>query len=457
MCATVFAAGATVARTLAYARTPFQIDYEEGNILNAALRITRGETPYSDPQGWPIVLNPYGPVMYYAVAGLVKIFGLGFVVPRMLVIGSTLAIGLIIALLIRRDPAPWSMAVAFGAIYIALPPVATWMGTLRVDLPAVALGVAGLYAFVRRPARWWLAVVLFVTALFCKHTLLAPPAACALWLAIHRDWRRLRNSLALGAALSLAGFAVIQVLTHGAFAFALFATHADPYSLQFYWSQLREPLISNAPLLATGGAFVAWSLWTRRASLALLYLLTTTIATFTLGKLGSNTNHLLEWFAAACWAAGVLFAAILKSQRWPVAATITTCLMAAVLGFTTVRDRAGYDPRPLITDCALPYQLAAATDGPVLSENMGALLLAGKPVLVSNPFVYTQLVRAGKRRDQYIEQRVRSREFGLLLMSDTTGLLRQRWPDGVLAAVGEHYVPVAHFRCMEAKVAYRPR
>ena len=35
------------------ARLPMQFDYEEGNILNAGLRITHGQTPYPQPSSWP--------------------------------------------------------------------------------------------------------------------------------------------------------------------------------------------------------------------------------------------------------------------------------------------------------------------------------------------------------------------------------------------------------------------
>src|SRR5512141_2296909 len=39
---------------------PFQVDYEEGNILTALVRIAHGMSPYPDPHALPNVLNPYG-------------------------------------------------------------------------------------------------------------------------------------------------------------------------------------------------------------------------------------------------------------------------------------------------------------------------------------------------------------------------------------------------------------
>src|SRR5215471_11686087 len=65
------------------ARLPMQFDYEEGNILNAGVRITEGLTPYPPVGSWPIVLNPYGPIAYLLTAVWVKWFGISFFAPRM--------------------------------------------------------------------------------------------------------------------------------------------------------------------------------------------------------------------------------------------------------------------------------------------------------------------------------------------------------------------------------------
>src|SRR5512138_3459906 len=69
---------------------PFQYDYEEGNILNALLRITQGHTPYPDPHALPNIINPYGPAAYYLLVVPVKAFELAFVYPRVLILVSAI-------------------------------------------------------------------------------------------------------------------------------------------------------------------------------------------------------------------------------------------------------------------------------------------------------------------------------------------------------------------------------
>ena len=72
-CAAGFAAVLNTFDAWHLAGLPFEMNYEEGNILNAALRIVNGLSPYPDPHAFPNVLNPYGPVFYYLVAIPVRV------------------------------------------------------------------------------------------------------------------------------------------------------------------------------------------------------------------------------------------------------------------------------------------------------------------------------------------------------------------------------------------------
>src|SRR5262245_55785465 len=81
---------------------PYQLDYEEGNVLNAANRIVHGLTPYPEPGSFPYVLNPYGPLGYLLIAVPVKAAGLSLYPPRLLVLLATVVVALLIAGLVRR-------------------------------------------------------------------------------------------------------------------------------------------------------------------------------------------------------------------------------------------------------------------------------------------------------------------------------------------------------------------
>src|SRR4051812_15006781 len=107
-------------------RAPFQYDYEEGNILNALVRITQGATPYPDPHALPNVINPYGPVAYYLLVIPVKAFGLGFVYPRAMILGCTILIAALIGVELHRITRSLPVAFTLAAVLLSIPNIESW-------------------------------------------------------------------------------------------------------------------------------------------------------------------------------------------------------------------------------------------------------------------------------------------------------------------------------------------
>src|SRR5437016_2870602 len=78
----------------------FQEDYEESNVLTAAVRSSQGLSPYPDPHNEPIVFNPYGPVVYYGLGPLISHYGVHFRAARIAVWCAALACALLIAAIV---------------------------------------------------------------------------------------------------------------------------------------------------------------------------------------------------------------------------------------------------------------------------------------------------------------------------------------------------------------------
>src|ERR1700730_6605668 len=77
---------------------PFQLNFAEGPLLGEAARIAKGSPAYPSATTPPYVINPYGPVAYFMIAMLVKMFGVGFTAPRVLVMASAIGCAVVIAL-----------------------------------------------------------------------------------------------------------------------------------------------------------------------------------------------------------------------------------------------------------------------------------------------------------------------------------------------------------------------
>ena len=149
------------------AASPFQVDYEEGNILNSGLRIVQGQPLYPAPGSFPYILNPYGPVGYLVSALGIKIFGLGLFGPRLFILSAGIAVAVLISALTKALGGRWDAGALLGLSYLCLPLVSYWLPLLRVDFWAVFLSLLGLYVFSSFRSAWPMA------ALGCRRRLVA--------------------------------------------------------------------------------------------------------------------------------------------------------------------------------------------------------------------------------------------------------------------------------------------
>jgi hypothetical protein len=455
---------ATLWFAAARVRVPFAVNFEEGNILNAALRITRGATPYPPVGNPPYVVSPYGPVFYYAAAPLVAWFGTGFTASRLLVLASGVLATLFLVLLLARWTGSRRIALAFGLLFLALPLVRNWIFVLRVDLFALALALAGLYVFSLRRRPVWPAL-LFLAALFAKITMLAAPVACWLYLLLAGERRRAWSFAGWMAGLGLAAFAALEYATGGWLAFHLFLTHPDPYLFSHYFATVLPHALLNVVLLIAAAALAVHDYRRRAFSLPLLYFLLASVATLTAGKLGSDSNHLLEWQAAMCLAAGCGYQAARRGGRpRPEAALALVPVGLMLVVLFAIPHSARLNPE--LTGCAEAYRFAGQHPGPLLSENSGAAVLSGKKVWLSNAFEYAFLGKAGRLDQPPLARLVRDRFFNLILLgADLPELEKQArepaapttiWPPAFVSALARNYRPVARFSCRDAKVAFEP-
>ena len=124
----LYAALVSMANGLRLARQPYQFDYEEGNVLNAAVRIIAGLTPYPVPQSWPIVLNSYGPIPYLISAGLIRNRKPELFRPRIISLVAATIVAFEIGLLASGSPDSVLLGISLGAFFLTLPLVSRFPG-----------------------------------------------------------------------------------------------------------------------------------------------------------------------------------------------------------------------------------------------------------------------------------------------------------------------------------------
>jgi len=404
------------------------------------------------------VLNPYGPIAYLVTAATVKWFGVSFFAPRLVSLFCGVLIAVLVGALVRKFAGSLRSAVLFGGALLCVTSIRNWLLTCRVDWLALALSLGGLAIFAFWERRWYVAAFLFAAALFVKYTLVAAPLACGLCLVVRRDWKLLLRMIGVSAALCIAGFALTQKWSGGNFAFHTFGTHPDPYSFKqagdFLWRRIEDiPVLFLIAVIGTMVDFIK-----RRGSLPALYFCTATLATLTAGKGGSTTNHLIEWTAAICLCAGGAWTAI---REWIVQkrlASAGSVVLAGIVASALLAMLAYRLPFSRSMECGPTYAYLHEHGDSVLTDSVGALLLSGKPVLVSNPFVYTQLATRGGWPDSQVRERVEAKKFDVILLREKMQVYPadERFTGGTLAAMKQNYHQAASFACYDSKYAYLP-
>jgi hypothetical protein len=130
-----------------------------------------------------------------------------------------------------------------------------------------------------------------------------------------------------------------------------------------------------------------------------VYLLASFVVSLTVGKLGAEVNYLIEFMGVVCAAVAVAVADGFAVS--PQASGVGAAAAAMVLPALLLWQVAGLSHRPGIEWVEIPdaeehqamsqlLELVRETPGPVLSEDMTLLVLAGKPVQFQ-PFDMTQL------------------------------------------------------------------
>ncbi len=451
----------TLVRAVMLVPLPYALDFVEGPLLDGSIRVAHGLPPYPPATELPYVISAYGPLPYYIAGLCVRLFGVGFTAPRILILISGIWCAAFIALLVFHWGGELRVSLGFGLLFLSSQVVTEWFPLFRVDLIGLALSLTGLYLFTKH-RRWYLSVPFFVAALFCKFLLVSAPLACFVYSVLRKETRKASwfaaSSLALGAIV----FLWVQRATHGWFAFdTVWATAVHPYSLTIALNRTHGELISKYFLLVLALVLLYYLRSRPELSLPLLYLGLSSLTLLSRGKIGAASNYFLEWEAVLCCCAGVAYSCLRTPSD---IRNFVSVLMPGTLALMVFLNlhRPASDPDMRNTECGQVYEYVKDYPGRrILSENPGAVVLAGKPPVVLDPFSWTQMVAHGGWSDTEIVGLLRSRQIDLVVLgSDVKDIINQpiqdRWPKSVAEAIEQNYSLVHTFNCTDANFVYRP-
>lgn len=431
---------AFVAIALARIDYPFQLEWQEGGMLEHARRWTEGKPIYAAPT-LEFVAFPYPPLYHALGALLVALFGPELAVLRGLSLAGALASFAALYAIGRSGSGSRAGGVLAAGLFAACYRFAgAWLDVARVDSLCLAFALWGVFALLRGsgPRAAALAGLLVALASLAKQSALPVGAGLAV-AAFARDRRQGLAFLAGFLGPLVAGSVALDLASGGWYrwyVFELLASHPlHPPMLAGYWVELGRLAIA----FALGLAPLARPL---RGGGALLGAVLGLLAAGWLGRahIGGYDNTLLP----ACAAAAAVFGTALGRR---LALPGRGASLAAAAGFVQLALLV-YDPRaqlPTDADRRAGERVVAelaAFEGEVLVPGHGYLARAAGKRAFAHDMAIRDVLR-GPRRPEIgafvaeLEQALAERRFAAVVLDDRV------WEEE-LPALGRSYRLARH-------------
>jgi hypothetical protein len=177
-----------------------------------------------------LIVNNYPPLSFYVVGGLAQVFGDALYVGRVLSLIAVVALGGLIAGVIRQLGAGRAGAAIGGLWFVAVMArsFTRFVGMNDPQLVGHVMMMGALAWFMAREARGKSVVppiLAMAAAGFYKHNIAAVPLTALIWLAI-KDWRRAVVPIAVGAGAAALGLMICVAIYGDVFLANLFTARA---------------------------------------------------------------------------------------------------------------------------------------------------------------------------------------------------------------------------------------
>jgi len=438
---------------------PYDVDQGEGYDVNSGWLLAQGRPIYTDNADYPYYSSNYPPVFSLLLAPIVAQTGPLLGSGRALSAIAALLTAALIGAIVWERTANGPAATTAGLLYLGSNYVYHVTPLARVNALAALFALIGVYCCLRRanrtvvraPVDGWLvgAVAAFVLAMFTKQTTIDAVAAGLLFL-LARDRRAGLVASAAVGALGIALLFGIDAVHGGQFWVNVVVGNVNPFLPEQVLRYFLNFLGLHGILVALAGWHVSRTV--RRGAwgpFELYWALALALAV-SVGKWGAGESYFLAPIVASCVLAGLLLG---EAGRWsarrpralallgglvfvqamllahgPLADLVPGLRDRGIQAATLVRHRNTAD----IDAAAQLVERLRELEGPVLAEDPGYSLVAGKEV-VGNATHLRNLHQAGIWRAEGLLADVAERRFRWVVLN------AELYPEPILEAVGRAY------------------
>ncbi|MCX7918235.1 MAG: glycosyltransferase family 39 protein [bacterium] len=401
---------------------PYDLDNEEGFILNQTKLLAQGKTIYPTLNDYPYTVGNYPPVFQLVCVPLTWIFGNSHAIGRTLSVLSTLLIGLIVFLIVKRITNTNT-----PAFIAALFPFAThyfyrWAAYNRVDMLALFFSLLGIYLIWRifeihnsksKISGVLIPCILFILAFYTKQSMVAAPVAAAIYLFM-KDKKQARMLVFVYLVGIIIVFLVGNTITSGEFYQHLVVYNMNPFSWFTVWLYAKN-LIYFYPIFLMLVLFALFALGREKINILFsLYFSFSVIVALSCGKVGSAVNYLLELIAAS----SILFGISINKFRISKPMVINVLLIVQLVWIYHIPYKFEYGETPTKKDWFYARETEKyiqQTMGMIVSDDAAMLVRNYRPVLFQ-PFIMSTLARQKLWDQTPVVNDLNQQKFDLIIL-----------------------------------------
>ena len=449
---------------------PYDYDQGEGFEVHDTVLFSRGQLPYRDTEAYPFYASNYPPLFHVMAAPFVWFFGPAYWYGRLLGFLGSLVTAAAIAYAVYRDGKGQRSIALLSALAFLSSNFVYHIGplyrqhTMMVTFETVAVVILAA-AFQRRDKRGIaLALLLLICAGYTKQLAAITAVAAIAWMFL----RGPRRALLWSAAFIIGGGAIfiwLNVASEGQWWLQAIVANVNDFlpdqalGLFILWFKLHGLLLVPAILM------LIYETYCDRLSIySVWFLASALLGGIASGTWGAGDSYFVTSIAALCILSGIFFSRTL-SDSWRLPRALTFLPLSKVAGvgmllapllylgyaratlkmptdgaFAPVAALLGvegnirenfYDSATfrvggyahigyLLTEEDVAagdkiVELIAASDKPVLSEEAGFTMAAGRDV-ISNPTQLRNLDRAGHYDGEQLIAMIDRQGFGLVIL-----------------------------------------
>lgn len=485
----------TLERSAEAIRFDYTLDREEGFILNQALQMSRGESIYQPIEESPYLVGNYTPLYPAVLSELFRIQQPSLPLGRFVIfMASALIFAILLAVLYEETGSIYPGLLA-AFLFLGYYGFRDWVAYARVDIPAIALGLAGLTAAANkhRFTGIFVACLCFTLAFLTKQTQVVAPAAAffgLLWL----NEKKLALILAVLTSIICGGLLLLwNQQTGGQVWLHLVEYNKNTFDFDAFLRFLVNAEFQFAPmiyitvpvLLIVGMVYkrvrgkapkeidpATHRPRSRALPMFTFFVLFSLLSTVSSAKVGSAVNYFLEYHLAVSLLISLLVGLIVKELPYQQdvekrykknmlvgsLGVLYLCLFIHGVSLFVPREKFGGGSPIMMNLVTIPtsdktysyvHLQIAESKGPVLSDDPTFLIYTNQEIIYQ-PFIMGELSKEGRWNQQPFVDRILKQDFELIIL---TAAIRPEenaqsgrnfapmtgWTDEMLSAIAENY------------------